>query len=35
LLDAAVGSAPAFLWVAVDNPRAHAFYARNGPEPTD
>jgi L-amino acid N-acyltransferase YncA len=30
LLDAALGSSPAFLWVAADNPRAHAFYARNG-----
>jgi len=30
LLDAAIGDAPAFLWVAADNPRAHAFYARNG-----
>lgn len=30
LLDAALGDAPAFLWVADDNPRAHAFYARNG-----
>lgn len=30
LLDAAVGSAPAFLWVAEGNPRAEAFYRRNG-----
>jgi ribosomal protein S18 acetylase RimI-like enzyme len=30
LLDAALGDAPAFLWVADDNPRARAFYARNG-----
>lgn len=30
LLDAAVGDAPAFLWVADDNPRAQAFYRRNG-----
>lgn len=30
LLDAAIGSGPAFLWVASDNPRARAFYARNG-----
>jgi GNAT superfamily N-acetyltransferase len=30
LLDAAVGSAPAFLWVADDNARAEAFYRRNG-----
>ena len=30
LLDAAIGNVPAFLWVADDNPRARAFYARNG-----
>jgi GNAT superfamily N-acetyltransferase len=30
LLDAAIGDAPAMLWVADDNPRARAFYARNG-----
>ena len=30
LLDALVGDAPAFLWVASNNPRAHAFYRRNG-----
>jgi GNAT superfamily N-acetyltransferase len=30
LLDAAIGSSPAFLWVAADNPRARAFYTRNG-----
>ena len=30
LLDAAIGRAQAFLWVAADNPRAHAFYRRNG-----
>ena len=30
LLDAAIDSSPAFLWVASDNPRAWAFYARNG-----
>jgi GNAT superfamily N-acetyltransferase len=30
LLDAVLGSAPAYLWVADDNPRARAFYARNG-----
>ena len=30
LLDAALGDAPASLWVWQDNPRAHAFYARNG-----
>jgi len=30
LLDAAVGDRPAFLWTAEDNPRAQAFYRRNG-----
>lgn len=30
LLDAALGDQPAFLWVAKDNPRAQAFYRRNG-----
>jgi GNAT superfamily N-acetyltransferase len=30
LLDAAIGSEPAFLWVAEDNRRATAFYLRNG-----
>ena len=30
LLDAALAGAPASLWVWRDNPRAHAFYARNG-----
>jgi L-amino acid N-acyltransferase YncA len=30
LLDAVLGDAPAYLWVADDNPRAQAFYARNG-----
>jgi GNAT superfamily N-acetyltransferase len=30
LLDAALGLAPAFLWVAAGNPRARAFYTRNG-----
>lgn len=30
MLDAVVGDAPAFLWVAADNPRAHSFYLRNG-----
>jgi L-amino acid N-acyltransferase YncA len=29
LLDAAICDEPAFLWVATDNPRARAFYARN------
>jgi GNAT superfamily N-acetyltransferase len=30
LLDAVLGEAPAFLWVADGNPRAEAFYRRNG-----
>lgn len=30
LLDAALGDRPASLWTAEDNPRAVAFYARNG-----
>ena len=30
LLDATAGDAPAMLWVARDNPRAVAFYLRNG-----
>ncbi len=30
LLDAVLGDVPASLWVADDNPRARAFYARNG-----
>ena len=30
LLDAAIGDHPASLWVLEDNPRARAFYARNG-----
>jgi GNAT superfamily N-acetyltransferase len=30
LLDAAVRDAPAYLWVAEENPRAWAFYVRNG-----
>jgi ribosomal protein S18 acetylase RimI-like enzyme len=30
LLDAAVGDRPASLWVAEENPRAIAFYRRNG-----
>jgi L-amino acid N-acyltransferase YncA len=33
LLDAAVADSPAYLWVADDNPRARAFYARNGFQP--
>jgi GNAT superfamily N-acetyltransferase len=30
LLDAVLGDRPAQLWTAEDNPRANAFYARNG-----
>ena len=30
LLDATAGAGPAMLWVAKDNPRAVAFYRRNG-----
>lgn len=30
LLDAAIGDRAASLWVLAENPRAHAFYARNG-----
>jgi ribosomal protein S18 acetylase RimI-like enzyme len=30
LLDATLGSGPAMLWVAKENPRAVAFYTRNG-----
>lgn len=30
LLDGTIGSGPAMLWVAKQNPRATAFYARNG-----
>ena len=30
LLDATLGEQPAFVWVAADNPRAIAFYSRNG-----
>lgn len=30
LLDAAIGDRDAFLWVFRDNPRAPAFYVRNG-----
>jgi ribosomal protein S18 acetylase RimI-like enzyme len=33
LLDAAIGDAAASLWVLDDNPRARAFYRRNGFEP--
>jgi ribosomal protein S18 acetylase RimI-like enzyme len=30
LLDATLGTDPAMLWVAKENPRAIAFYRRNG-----
>ncbi|WP_228504213.1 GNAT family N-acetyltransferase [Clavibacter phaseoli] len=30
LFDATVGDAPAYLWAADNNPRAEAFYRRNG-----
>ena len=30
LLDASIGERPAYLWAIADNPRAHAFYRRNG-----
>ena len=30
LLDAAIGDSPVSLWVAEDNPRATAFYVKNG-----
>ncbi|MDQ2745136.1 MAG: GNAT family N-acetyltransferase [Chloroflexota bacterium] len=30
LLDASIDQRPAYLWMAADNPRAHAFYRRNG-----
>lgn len=30
LLDTGIGTEPAFLWSAADNPRAAAFYRRNG-----
>lgn len=33
LLAAAVGEMPAYLWVLEDNPRAHAFYLKNGFRP--
>ncbi|WP_396644169.1 GNAT family N-acetyltransferase [Microbacterium sp.] len=33
LLDAVLADRPASLWVAADNPRAHAFYRRNGFRP--
>lgn len=34
LLDAVLGDRPAQLWVVEDNPRAHAFYRRNGFAPS-
>ncbi len=33
LVEAAVGAEDAYLWVATDNPRARAFYSRNGFRP--
>ena len=33
LLEAVIGDAPAQLWVAKDNPRAHAFYRKHGFSP--
>ncbi len=33
LLEQAIGSSPARLWVFEDNPRAHRFYRRHGFEP--
>ncbi len=33
LLDATVGDLPCSVWVLEHNPRAHAFYARNGFQP--
>lgn len=33
LIEASLGDSPAFLWVADPNPRAQAFYRRNGFEP--
>lgn len=33
LVDAALDGRPAYLWVLADNPRARAFYRRNGFEP--
>ena len=33
LIEAAFGDRPAYLWVADDNPRARAFYSRNGFQP--
>lgn len=30
LFDHAIGDVPAYLWIAEDNPRAEAFYRRNG-----
>ncbi|GAA2175036.1 hypothetical protein GCM10009784_15820 [Arthrobacter parietis] len=33
LVEAGLGAEPAYLWMAADNPRAHAFYRRNGFRP--
>jgi GNAT superfamily N-acetyltransferase len=33
LLEAAIGAAPAYLWVLEDNPRARAFYGKQGFRP--
>lgn len=33
MFDAVVDPGPSILWVAADNPRAHAFYTRNGYAP--
>lgn len=33
MLDAAIGERPALVWVAINNPRARGFYARNGFQP--
>lgn len=33
LLQAAIGNSPAYLWVLEDNPRAQAFYLKNGFRP--
>lgn len=30
LLDTAIGTEPAYLWIMAGNPRAEAFYRRNG-----
>ncbi len=33
LVDAVIGNSAAFLWVLEDNPRAQAFYRKNGFQP--